>query len=65
MVEYPKVKHKLPALYEEIIQRDHLHNLLVQFNVIPLNDIRENKLKRQQLVRQIQSTKKGDGGKVG
>lgn len=65
MVEYPKVTHKIPELFEIIIDTDRYRELLRKRNIIPLDDIRENKLRRQELTRAAKEflAKKGGGNK--
>ena len=47
-MEYPKVKHKLPELFDIIIDVDKYRELLRKLSVIPLDDVRQNKLCRQE-----------------
>ncbi len=54
MVEYPKVKQKLPELFELIIACDKLTGILKPLNVVSFEDWKENKLRREELTRAAQ-----------
>ncbi len=64
-MEYPKVKHKLHELFDIIIDVDKYRELLRKLSVIPLDDVRQNKLRRQELTRAAEEYVKRQKGPSG
>lgn len=64
-MEYPKVKHKLHELFDIIIDVDKYRELLRKLSVIPLDDVRQNKLRRQELTRAAEEYVKRQKGSSG
>ena len=50
-MEYPKVKQKLPELFEVIITCDKEKEYLKKLPVIPFDDFKRNKQRRRDLTR--------------
>lgn len=49
MLEYPKVEHKLPEVFNDIIVLDYRRRLMKSSDVISFSDFKDNKETRQRL----------------